>query len=433
MIVEHGGEYDFYPTAKTDIVLAESLSNSKKNSYKDGWMKGCFILRTRWLLDCVSNLQLQDPYLKTRYSISLNTAHLENRFCDNIYAKIVEKRHELASDADRPTNSNQDPNENPKLTINQDEILSKLPKSFTDYNIDKNTNLVQAYFEKSRLSHIANWRTEFIQYVANQNTKKQILPPAEWVIHIDMDCFFVAIARKLNPSLLNKPVAVCYSKSKTTNWGQGTFKTNSYSEIASCSYEARKFGIRAGELMMSALRKCPELLSVGYNFDETKKVAMVLYDEAILEFGADVVQPVSCDEMFIDISNYVKDIQKGSERMEESENLGESKNRPFEILKTRLENLRKRIFEISNCSASIGCGRSTTIARLATKMCKPDGLLFVENSEGFMEIQKFSDLPGIGPSTMTKLLLQNPEFTKDSTCADVVSKSGCLEKVWLVG
>jgi len=184
--------------------------------------------------------------------------------------------------------------------------------------------------------------------------------------------------------------------------------------------------------MMSALRKCPELLSVGYNFDETKKVAMVLYDEAILEFGADVVQPVSCDEMFIDISKYVKDIENGSETMEESENLEESKNRPFEILKTRLENLRKRIFEISSCSASIGCGRSTTIARLATKKCKPDGLLIVENSEDFMENQKFSDLPGIGPNTMTKLLLQNPEFTKDSTCADVVSKSGCLEKVFSV-
>ena len=133
-------------------------------------------------------------------------------------------------------NKKHNPKSHSKNLINQDEILSKLPKSFTDYNIDKNPNLVQKYFEKSRLSHIANWRTEFIQYVANQNTKKQVLPPAEWVIHIDMDCFFVAIARKLNPSLLNKPVAVCYSKSKTTNWGQGTFKTNSYSEIASCSY-----------------------------------------------------------------------------------------------------------------------------------------------------------------------------------------------------
>ena len=172
---------------------------------------------------------------------------------------------------------------------------------------------------------------------------------------------------------------------------------------------------------MSAVKKCPELVSVGYNFDETKTVAMVLYDEAISEFGADVIQPVSCDEMFIDISKYVKNIE--AKNMEDNR-LG--------VLKTRLENLRKRIFEISNCSASIGCGRSTTIARLATKKCKPDGLLIVENSEDFMETQKFSDLPGIGPNTMTKLLLENPELSKNSTCFEVVSRRGCLEKVWLV-
>ena len=69
--------------------------------------------------------------------------------------------------------------------------------------------------------------------------------------------------------MIGKPVAVCYSQSKTTNWGQGTFKTKSYSEIASCSYEAREHGIRAGELMASAIEKCPNLIAVGYNFEET--------------------------------------------------------------------------------------------------------------------------------------------------------------------
>lgn len=133
------------------------------------------------------------------------------------------------------------------------------------------------------------------------------------IMHIDMDCFFVSVGLRTRPHLKGVPVAVTHSKGNNSNnlqniEGQDRKKemelymkrhdekykadddekrikplreidnTTSLSEIASCSYEARKMGIKNGMFVGQALKLCPQLQTIPYDFDAYKEVAHILYD-----------------------------------------------------------------------------------------------------------------------------------------------------------
>lgn len=131
------------------------------------------------------------------------------------------------------------------------------------------------------------------------------------VMHIDMDCFFVSVGLRTRPHLCGQPVAVDHSKGSSAGPNSllsgvdrqkeikmymdrlnEKFKenvasssrlnsisnTDSLSEIASCSYEARKMGIKNGMFVGAALKLCPNLKTIPYDFEAYKEVAFTLYD-----------------------------------------------------------------------------------------------------------------------------------------------------------
>jgi DNA repair protein REV1 len=106
------------------------------------------------------------------------------------------------------------------------------------------------------------------------------------IIHVDMDCFFVSVLIRTRPELWKKPVAVAHSSSAGS------------SEVSSCNYPARAFGLKAGMFMKQARALCPELLVLRYDFEQYEIVSKQLY-KICLAFSP-VVQPVSVDELYLE-------------------------------------------------------------------------------------------------------------------------------------
>lgn len=122
---------------------------------------------------------------------------------------------------------------------------------------------VKSFFEKSRLHHIGSWRTQFQETVR----KHQLLigkPPKRSdrvILHVDMDCFFVSVAIRHQRELRDKPIGIAHSNNE-----------RGYSEISSCNYVARSFGLKAGMFMKKGKELCPELLVLPYDFEAIGKV-----------------------------------------------------------------------------------------------------------------------------------------------------------------
>ncbi|KAL0915234.1 hypothetical protein M5K25_015637 [Dendrobium thyrsiflorum] len=238
-------------------------------------------------------------------------------------------------------------------------------------------NFVENYFKHSRLHFIGTWRNRYRRRFCNMlkgncskgNVGSCFSTNKASVIHIDMDCFFVSVILRKYPELLDKPVAVCHS-----NNSQGT------AEISSANYPARGYGIRAGMFVRDAKSSCPNLVVFPYDF--------VAYEEA-----------VSCDEAFLDITE-CDDL--------EPENLASM--------------IRKEIVETTQCTASAGIAGNLLMARLATKIAKPNGQFSIppEKVENFLDDLPIMTLPGIGHALGDKLRTR-----KISTCGQLrlVSKA----------
>ncbi|KAH9564768.1 hypothetical protein CY35_04G041900 [Sphagnum magellanicum] len=253
-------------------------------------------------------------------------------------------------------------------------------------------NFVQNYYKNSRLHFIGTWRNRYQSLVGalarnkrpnnkleNPDIKATSIPT---IIHIDMDCFFVAVVIRERRELDGKPVAVCHSDS-----ARGT------AEISSANYPARSFGIRAGMFVRDAKACCPDLEIVPYNFEAYEQVADQVYD--ILHCHCSTVQAVSCDEAFLDMT-------------------GEGD--PNQIATT----IRQEIFDMTKCTASAGIAGNMLLARLATRKAKPNGQFYIPPAdvEKFMAGLSVEDLPGVGWMLRNKL-----HSHKLYKCSDLLSVS----------
>lgn len=295
------------------------------------------------------------------------------------------------------------------------------------------------FFNNSRLHHIATLGAGFKQYVNDlrenhrgggfpkrQNlaglNKVEVQGSLETTImHIDMDCFFVSVGLRNRPYLRGLPVAVTHSKGseggkamprpganrqleaelyrkrleykfekeedhdsnlqKVEKKIDALESASSLSEIASCSYEARKFGIHNGMFVGSALKLCPQLKTIPYDFEEYKKVAYTLYD-TIAQYTLDI-EAVSCDEMYVDMT----------------ELLVATKVEVMELVRF----IRDEIKSKTGCPCSAGIGKNKLQARLATKEAKPDGQHLLINVTEYIKSVPITELPGVGYSTSFKL------------------------------
>jgi DNA polymerase-4 len=206
---------------------------------------------------------------------------------------------------------------------------------------------------------------------------------APWIVHIDMDSFYVSVERLKNPALLDKPVAV---------GGRGP-----RSVISSASYEARKFGVRSAMSTEIARRLCPDLILVPHSFAEYTETSSKIF--TAVKVLAPVFQKVSIDEAYLDLT--------GCER----------------IYPERLEfgrRLKTLVKEVSGLNCSVGISTNKMIAKIASDQNKPDGLLEIlpGQEQDFLAPLSIGKIPGIGKKTEA-LLNAKGIFT----CNDLALKS----------
>ncbi|XP_068656705.1 DNA repair protein REV1 isoform X2 [Aristolochia californica] len=264
---------------------------------------------------------------------------------------------------------------------NEKEKASTSLRSTRPENIRHSTlwdpNFVENYFKSSRLHFIGTWRNRYRKRFrhllhgakrSSGNVNADTASKRTTVIHIDMDCFFVAVIIRDHPELLDKPVAICHSDNP-----KGT------AEISSANYPARDFGVRAGMFVRDAKALCPHLVIFPYNFEAYAEVADQFYD--ILHNYCNKVQAVSCDEAFIDVTELEVDPQEVALK------------------------IRQEIEETTRCTASAGISGNLLLARLATKKAKPNGQYYIPSDkvEEYLDNLQIKALPGIGHVLAEKL------------------------------
>ncbi len=157
-------------------------------------------------------------------------------------------------------------------------------------------NFLEQYYRESRLHHLSTWKADLksqLQALANEKSLsqraklKRPLGARRYILHVDFDSFFAAVSLKKHPQYKDKPAVVAH--------GQGNG-----SEIASCNYVARRFGIKNGMWMKRAQELCPDVKILPYDFPAYEEVSRAFYD-AILATGG-LVQSVSVDEALVDVS-----------------------------------------------------------------------------------------------------------------------------------
>jgi len=192
--------------------------------------------------------------------------------------------------------------------------------------------------------------------------------PHKIIAHIDMDAFFAAIEQRDNPSLQGKPVVV--GADPKGGRGRGV--------VSTCSYEARKFGIRSAMPISTAYRLCSHAVFLSGNGRKYGEVSDQIFD-ILYDFTPDI-EPVSIDEAFMDLT--------GS----------------YHFFKTPFNTgaaIKQRIKDELKLTASIGIAPNKMVAKIASDASKPDGLLEIlpENMLSFLWELPVERLWGVGPQS----------------------------------
>ena len=190
------------------------------------------------------------------------------------------------------------------------------------------------------------------------------------IIHADLDAFYAAVEQLDNPDLRGKPVLVGGSP-------------ESRGVVATASYEARVFGVHSAMPMATAVRHCPQGIIVRPRFDRYREMSRLVME--IFRDLTDLVEPLSLDEAYLDITSLV-----------------ESRRPPLGVA----IDLKRRVREETRLNVSIGLGTSKSVAKIASDLEKPDGLVVVPpgDERGFLAPLPVGKLWGIGPKTAERLL-----------------------------
>jgi DNA polymerase-4 len=195
------------------------------------------------------------------------------------------------------------------------------------------------------------------------------------IIHIDMDAFFASVEQLDNPGLRGKPVAVGGSGERHV--------------VAAASYEARKYGVHSAMPSVTARKLCPDLIFVRPRFDRYKEMSAKVFE--IFREYTDVVEPLSIDEAFLDVTNDRKNICSAT---------------------LIARSVKKDIREKTGLTASAGISYNKFLAKIASDINKPDGIFVIppEKAEKFIEelpVEKFYGIGRVTSGRMHKLGIHN--------------------------
>jgi DNA polymerase-4 len=187
------------------------------------------------------------------------------------------------------------------------------------------------------------------------------------IIHMDQDAFFVSVEIRKDSSLKGKPVIIGGSSDRGV--------------VASCSYEARKFGVHSAMSSRMAKQLCPHAVFVKGNMDAYSEASNEITE--ILRSRVPLLEKASIDEHYIDMT--------GMDRF-------------YGVLKYAQE-LKNTVIKESGLPISFGLSVNKTVSKMATNECKPDGHLNVSQSEvtDFLNPLSIRKIPGLGEKTFIKL------------------------------
>ncbi|ETS88020.1 hypothetical protein PFICI_01848 [Pestalotiopsis fici W106-1] len=267
-----------------------------------------------------------------------------------------------------------------------------------------NPDFIQQYYSESRLHHLSTWKADLKsrmqRLAAERGTQEKPIRrkpgSRRYIMHVDFDSFFCAISLKSAPEFVTKPAVVAH--------GNGTG-----SEIASCNYPAREFGVKNGMWMKRAKELCPDLKVLPYDFPAYEEASKLFY-EAILDVGG-VVQSVSIDEALVDVTQVIFNaVGSKGDGIDEG-----SIWREQEKADSIARDLRQKIKIKTGCAVSVGIGGNILLAKVALRKAKPAGQfqLKPEAVLSFLAELQVDKLPGVAYSIAGKLEEIGIKYVKD--------------------
>jgi DNA polymerase IV len=196
--------------------------------------------------------------------------------------------------------------------------------------------------------------------------------PVASVLHLDLDAFFAAVEQRDKPSLRGKPVVV------GGVGGRGV--------VSTASYEARRYGVRSAMSTREARARCPHAAFLSGRFHAYREASGIVM--ALLRDASPLVEPLSLDEAFVDLER------------------AELRDLEVETVRAFAERLRTQVTEATNgLTASVGIGTSKFIAKVASDLDKPDGLVVVPpgTEQDLLRPMHVTVIPGVGPATTERL------------------------------
>ncbi|XP_066599158.1 DNA repair protein Rev1 isoform X2 [Prorops nasuta] len=429
LMMAHGGIYHHYMRPKiTTHIIASNLPYSKIVAYKKN-LNALPICKPEWIIRSIEAgkvLNYKDYLLYSHFTEAqqqLNFKQIDNKPLINTLSEGINLNTENCL-TEKSNSVNGKKQEGDQITAEKPNNSALLK---THAQCSKDSDFLTEFYNNSRLHHIATMGATFKEYINelrekhngkflgfdklmemkkshqaelrleyNSDSDEEIFTPEDEkpvnvnklhvIMHIDMDCFFVSVGIRNRPELKGLPIAVTHAKGNKQTSGLTNNDEKEYgslSEIASCSYEARKAGLKNGMFLGQALKLCPNLKIIQYDFEAYKEVSYVLYD-TVASYTLDI-EAVSCDEMYADCSKILQISQMT----------------PLEFATI----IRNEIKEKTGCPVSTGFGSNKLQARLATKKAKPDGqfYLITDAVETYIGAFDVKDLPGVGYTTTKKL------------------------------
>ncbi len=227
-----------------------------------------------------------------------------------------------------------------------------------------------------------DWHIALLRKTCRPMTSEdtQATPRQRKIIHCDCDCFYAAIEMRDEPALRGKPLAVGGASER-----RGV--------VATCNYEARRFGIHSAMPTATALRRCPQLIVVPPRMDVYRGVSRQV--QQIFADYTDLIEPLSLDEAYLDVS--------GAQAFQGSATL-------------IAQDIRKRARETLGITLSAGIAPNKFLAKIASDWEKPDGQFVIrpEQIDAFVLQLPVKKLFGVGKVTAARLHAMGVQ-----TCADL--------------
>lgn len=192
------------------------------------------------------------------------------------------------------------------------------------------------------------------------------------ILHVDLDAFFAAVEQRDKPSLRGKPVVV------GGVGGRGV--------VSTASYEARAFGVHSAMPTAEARRRCPNAAFLAGRFHAYRQTSRAVME--LLRSISPLVEPLSLDEAFVDLAE------------------ADLPDHTVATVSAFARDLKARVHEVTGgVTGSVGIGTSKVIAKIASDLDKPDGLVVVApgNERDLLRPMQVTVIPGVGPATAENL------------------------------